>query len=55
MLFRSPKMETDVKKSILKYINQVILLYTELLKDNFSEKGLAIKTLDLVKKEYHID
>ena len=50
-----PKMETDVKKSILKYINQVILLYTELLKDNFSEKGLAIKTLDLVKKEYHID
>ena len=46
--------ETD-KKIILKYINQVKTLYLEYLRDNMSEKKLAIETLALVTKEYNIN
>jgi hypothetical protein len=46
--------ETD-KKIILKYINQVKTLYLEYLRDNMSEKELAIETLALVTKEYNIN
>jgi len=50
-----PQMEATSKKAILKYINEVITLYNALRNDNISEKALAIKTLDLVIKEYNVE
>jgi hypothetical protein len=50
--FDIPEMEAGAKKNILKYINQVITLYAELRRDNIKEIDRAIKTLDLIKKEY---
>ena len=50
-----PQMGAANKKAILKYLNEVILLYTELRNDNISEKKLAIKTLDLIIKEYNVE
>jgi hypothetical protein len=50
-----PVLEAGVKKIILKYISQVILLYSELRRDNIKEIARAIKTLDLIKKEYHLE
>ena len=42
------------KKILLKYIIQVKTLYLEYLRDNISERKLAIETLALVIKEYDI-
>ncbi len=50
-----PPMDAANKKAILKYLNEIILLFTQLRNDNMTEKKLAIKTLDLVRKEYNIE
>ena len=50
-----PQMGAANKKAILKYLNEVILLYTELRNDNNSEKKLGIKTLDVIIKEYNVE
>jgi hypothetical protein len=49
---RIAKLDEADRKSLLKYFNEVILLYTELRNDNISEKNRAIETLDLINKHY---
>ena len=46
--------ETD-KKVILKYINQVKTIFLQMMRDNMSEKKLAVITLALIIREYHIN
>lgn len=52
---RIAKLEEADKKALLKYFNEVILLYTELRNDNISEKIQAIKTLELIEKQYGVN
>jgi hypothetical protein len=49
------KMEATTKKAILKHLNQVILLFSQLRSDNIAQKEQAIKTLDVVIKEYNFE
>ena len=48
------KLEEPDKRAILKYINQVIAHYLQMMRDNISEKLLAEETLKLIMKEYNI-
>jgi hypothetical protein len=50
-----PKMEAATKKATLKYLNEVILLFSALRRDNMAQKELATKTLKLVIKEYNFE
>lgn len=52
---RISPMDAASKKAILKYISQIISLYVALRNDNMREKDLAIKTLDLIIKEYDVE
>ena len=52
---RIAKLDESDKKALLKYFNEVILLYAELRNDNISEKNQAIKTLDLIEKNYGVN
>jgi hypothetical protein len=42
------------KKAILKFLNQIKVIYLAIMRDNMAEKTLAEKTLALIKMEYHI-
>ena len=48
------KLEEPDKRAILKYINQVMGHYLQMMRDNISEKLLAEETLRLIIKEYNI-
>lgn len=48
-----PKMDAATKKAVLKYLNEVILLFSALRRDNMAQKELATKTLAVVIKEYN--
>jgi hypothetical protein len=49
------KMDSATKKEMLKYLNEVILLFSGLRTDNIAQKEQAIKTLDVVIKEYNFE
>ncbi len=48
------KLERPDKRAILKYINQVIAHYFQMMRDNMSERLLAEETLRLITKEYNL-
>jgi len=50
-----PKMDAATKKAVLKYLNEVILLFSALRRDNMVQKELATKTLEVVIKEYNFE